>query len=87
VHFRKGLHMQALKELLHAAELLKEDDAAVFDHIGDACEKIGKTAEAVAYWQKALQLDAGNKSIAAKLDACSARVAQKPGPSEKVSSP
>ena len=87
VDFKKGLHLQALKELLHAAELLKEDDAAVFDHIGDACEKLGKKAEAVMYWQKAHQLDAGNKSIAAKLEARSARVAQKPGSSEKVSSP
>jgi len=87
VHFKKGLHLQSLKELLHAAELLKADDATVFDHIGDACEKIGKTAEAAAYWQKALQLDAGNKSIAAKLEARSAKVAQKPGSPEKVSSP
>ena len=87
MHFKKGLHEQALKELLRAAELLKADDATVFDHIGDACEKLGKTAEAVAYWQKAHQLDSGNKAIAAKLDARSARVAQKPGPPEKATSP
>ena len=87
VHFKKGLHEQALKELLHSVELLKAADATVFDHIGDAFEKLGKTAEAVTYWQKALQLDTGNQSIAAKLDACSARVAQKPGLSKKVASP
>jgi len=87
VHFKKGLHEQSLKELLHAAELLKAGDATVFEHIGDAFEKLGKTADAVAYWQKALQLDAGNKSIAAKLDASSAKVAQKPGPPEKAASP
>jgi len=87
VHFKKGLCQQALKELLHAAELLKADDATVFDHIGDSLEKLGKTAEAVAYWQKAHLLDAGNKSIAEKLDACSARVAQKPGSPDKAASP
>ena len=81
VDFKKGLHAQALKELVHAAELLKEDDPVVFDHIADAFEKLGRTAEAVAYWQKALQLDAGNQTIAAKLDARSPRVARKPGPS------
>jgi tetratricopeptide (TPR) repeat protein len=78
-YFKKGLHAQALKALLRAAELLKEDDAVVFDHIGDAFEKLGRTAEAVAYWQKAFQLDPGNRSISSKLDARSAKVAQKPG--------
>ena len=81
VHFKKGLPEQALKELLHASELLKEDDPAIFDHIGDACEKLGRTAEAFVYWQKALQLDADNKTIAAKLDARSSSIAQKPDPS------
>lgn len=87
VYFKKGLHAQALKELLRAEELLKAGDATVFDHIGDACEKLGRTADALAYWRKALQLDEGNKLIAAKLDARSARVARKPGEPEKVSSP
>ena len=87
VDLKKGLHAQALKELLRAAELLKEDDPVVFDHIGDAFEKLGRTAEAVAYWQKALQLDSGNQSVAAKLDARSARVARQPGPSKNEASP
>ena len=87
VYFKKGLHAQALKELLHAAELLKAGDATVFDHIGDACEKLGKTVDALEYWRKALQLEQGNKLIAAKLDARSARVARKRGEPEKESSP
>lgn len=78
VYFQKGLYTQALKALLRAAELLKMDDAVVFDHIGDTFEKLGRTAEAVTYWQKALQLDSGNSSLAAKLDAHSSTVAQKP---------
>jgi tetratricopeptide (TPR) repeat protein len=87
VYFKKGLHEQALKELLRAEESLKAGDATVFDHIGDACEKLGRTADALAYWRKALQLDEGNKLIAAKLEARSARVARKPGEPEKGSSP
>ena len=81
VYFKKGLHAQALKALLRAAELLKEDDAVVFDHIGDTFDKLGRTAEAVEYWQKAFQLDPGSQAISSKLDARSARVAQKPGSS------
>ena len=87
VYFKKGLHAQAYKELIRVIEILKADDSVVFDHLGDACEKLGKTAEAVTYWQKALQLDAGNASIAAKIDARASRVAQKPEASKKSDSP
>ncbi|MFA7344669.1 MAG: tetratricopeptide repeat protein [Terrimicrobiaceae bacterium] len=87
VYFRKGLHEQALKALLRAAELLKEDDPVVFEHIGDAFEKLGRTAEALTYWQKAFQLDPDNRSITSKLEVRSARVAQKPAPSKKPDSP
>lgn len=87
VYFKKGLYAQALHELLRAAELLKEDDAVVFDHIGDAYENLGKTADAVAFWQKAFQLDAENPLLAAKLEAHSAKVVRKPEPSQQSASP
>ncbi len=87
VYFKKGLYAQACKELTRAVELLKADDSVVFDHLGDACEKLGRTAEAVTCWQKALLLDAGNESIAAKIDARASRVAQKPEASKKSDSP
>ncbi len=32
-----------------------EPDAVDFEHIGDTCDKLGNKAEAVLYWQKALQ--------------------------------
>ncbi|MFZ4774948.1 MAG: tetratricopeptide repeat protein [Terrimicrobiaceae bacterium] len=79
VNFRKGFYSDALTELVRAVELLKEDDAVVFDHMGDVCEKLGKAAEAAGYWQKAHQLDPGNAAIAAKVEASSSRVAQQPG--------
>ena len=40
----------------------------VFEHIGDACDKLGRRAEAVLYWQKALQLNPLSKEVSAKLD-------------------
>ena len=57
LYFKQGKFDEALTELLRAAELLPEPDAVVFEHIGDACDKLGRRAEAVLYWQKALQLN------------------------------
>jgi len=79
VFFRKGLYSEALSELLRAVELLKEEDSVVFDHLGDVCEKLGKTAEAASYWQKAHQLDPQNAALAAKVEASSSRLVRKPG--------
>lgn len=87
VNFRKGFYSDALSELLRAVELLKEDDAVVFEHLGDVCDKLGKSAEAAYYWQKANQLDPGNAALAAKVEASASRVAQKPEPSRKSGSP
>lgn len=83
VYFKKGLPEQALKELLRAEANLPEGDPVVFEHIGDAYEKLGRIPEAVGYWQKAHELDAGNTSLTSKLDAHSARVAQKPRPAPR----
>lgn len=76
--YKQGKYQEALVELQRAAEALPEPDAVVFEHIGDACEKLGKKAEAVLYWQKSLHLDADNKDLAAKLDKAAEKVAQKP---------
>ncbi len=78
VLFRKGQYDAALAELLRAAELLQEPDAVVFEHIGDTYEKLGRTAEAVLYWQKALQVAPGTGSLTKKIDANSSRIVQKP---------
>ncbi len=76
--YKQGKYQEALTELQRAAEALLEPDAVVFEHIGDACDKLGNKAEAVLYWQKALQLDADNKELAGKLDKAAEKVAQKP---------
>ena len=43
-------------------------DAVVFEHVGDAFDKLGKNAEAVLYSAKALQLNPENKTMGTKLD-------------------
>lgn len=82
--FRQGRFEDALSELLAASERLSsEPDSVVFEHLGDTCEKLGKSAEAVLYWQKALHLSPENAGLVSKLDAHSARVVKTPsGPAE-----
>jgi hypothetical protein len=50
----------------------------VFEHIGDTFDKLGRNAEAVLYWQKALQLSPENKMLATKLDKSTENVAKQP---------
>ncbi len=78
LYFKQGKFDEALTELLRAAELLPEPDAVVFEHIGDTCDKLGKRAEAVLYWQKALQLNPQSKDVGAKLDKAAEKVAKQP---------
>jgi tetratricopeptide (TPR) repeat protein len=78
LYFKQEKYQEALTELLRAAELLPEPDSVVFEHIGDACDKLGKRAEAVLYWQKALHLNPENKALAAKLDRAAESVAKQP---------
>jgi Tfp pilus assembly protein PilF len=70
-YFKKGETERALTELLRAQESIlretKKDDATVLEHIGDTYAKMGKTAEAVGYWQKSLALE-DNKKIAEKVE-------------------
>ena len=78
LYFKQGKFEEALTELLRAAELLAEPDPVVFEHIGDTFDKLGRNAEAVLYWQKALQLNPENKVLATKLDKSTENVAKQP---------
>lgn len=76
-YFKKGEYEKALKELARASELIKPEDPVIYDHLADVYHKIGNTAEAVRYWQKALTLkpeEKEAKSIAQKLDQMNHRV-------------
>jgi tetratricopeptide (TPR) repeat protein len=86
-HFKKGEHDKALKQLLRAAEVLKLEDSVVYDHIADTYQALGKTAEAVSYWQKALALAADDKvaagKISDKLEAAKQKVTSKEPPARE----
>jgi tetratricopeptide (TPR) repeat protein len=68
LEFREGKFDQALADLLRAAQKLTRDDPVVLEHIGDACAKLDKSAQALDAWQKALNLDPKNKKLADKID-------------------
>jgi tetratricopeptide (TPR) repeat protein len=78
VFFRQGRYHESLAELLRASELMQEPDPVVLDHIGDVYGKLGKIADAVLYWRKALQIDPNNSSITEKLDSLAAPIASQP---------
>jgi len=76
---KQGRHEEALTELLRATALLADEpDPVVFEHVGDVYDKLGKSSDAILYWQKALQLDPQSESLTAKLDARASRVAKTP---------
>ena len=72
-----GRDTEALPDLRRATELFeketkrekedRQDDAVVYDHLAAVALKLGKTADAIAAWKRALELDPANKEIAAKL--------------------
>jgi tetratricopeptide (TPR) repeat protein len=68
VEFRQGKFDQALSDLLRAAQRLTREDPVVLEHVGDACAKLNKPAQALDAWQKALNLDPQNKKLADKID-------------------
>ncbi len=78
VWLRQGKFSKALTELMRAAEALKRPDPVIFEHIGDAHEKLGRTADALLYWQKALQLETNNSSLTEKIDRNASKVARQP---------
>ncbi|HEY5894010.1 MAG TPA: tetratricopeptide repeat protein [Chthoniobacterales bacterium] len=83
-YYKKGNYDAALKELLRATEHLPEEDAVVYEHIGDTYLKKNQLPEALDYWQRALRLDPNNKTIAGKIEAHNEKVTvNKPAPSGK----
>src|SRR5271165_5732865 len=77
-YFKKGDLARALTELLHAADLFNPPDPVVFEHIGDTYRSLGNTPQALSYWQKAMNLDPQNQSIASKIDQAKAKMTSNP---------
>lgn len=65
--FKLGDHDRALRELLRASEKIKPEDPVVLEHLGDVFHAQGKRREALASWERALELDAANTQLAEKI--------------------
>lgn len=57
VLFKKGEFDKAVEQLKKATSLKNGDDSTIFDHLGDAFQKIGKISEAIQAYEKALQIE------------------------------
>jgi tetratricopeptide (TPR) repeat protein len=77
-YFKKGDLARALTELLHAADLFNPPDPVVYEHIGDTYRSLGNTPQALIYWQKAINLDPQNHSVASKIDQAKAKMTSNP---------
>jgi len=83
-YYKKGDYDRALKELQRALENLKEEDAVIFEHIADTYLKLGKTADALNYWQKSMAIEA-NPKVQEKIDAAKQQVTKSvPTPEQDV---
>jgi tetratricopeptide (TPR) repeat protein len=64
-YYKKGDVKQAIKKLLQAEKKLDKDkspDPVVYDHIGDAYQKMGQVYKAVEYWKKSVNLQKNPKT-------------------------
>jgi tetratricopeptide (TPR) repeat protein len=77
-HFKKGEYEKALEQLLKAAELMKPEDAVVFEHVADTYARLKKMPEALAYWQRAAALDPENKAVREKMESAKQKITLNP---------
>lgn len=57
VEFRLGNYEKAVEFLKQATGQKRGDDSTIYDHLGDALDKLGQKDEAKAAWEKALELE------------------------------
>ncbi len=76
-YYKKGVYDKALVQLLKAAEHVPEDAtedgkneflSVIYDHIGDAYEKLDNTAEALLYWKRAIAAKPDLEGVQAKIE-------------------
>ncbi|MFQ5463060.1 MAG: tetratricopeptide repeat protein [Phycisphaerae bacterium] len=53
--YKKGEFQEAKKWLLRARAFQQSGDAVIFDHLGDACWRLGQAQEATEHWKAALE--------------------------------
>jgi tetratricopeptide (TPR) repeat protein len=80
-YYRKGDFTAAVQELRHALENMRREDAGeVYDHLGDALEKLSKPEEALAAWEAALEMDATLAGPREKIARVRAETGAQPAP-------
>ncbi len=65
-YYKKGMYDKAMEVLLKADASLK--DPVIYDHIGDVCQKLNRSQEAVKYWKLSLELLPGQDGVRQKID-------------------
>ncbi len=58
VQYKKGRFAEARKWLRRASALEGGEDPVIYEHLGDACWRLGKTQEAMIAWKNALGIHA-----------------------------
>jgi tetratricopeptide (TPR) repeat protein len=83
-YYQQGRYPDALRELKRAVAKAKEDPV-IFEHLGDAYAKNGLDQDALAAWEKALQLDPAADSVKKKVDDVKSRLGRATGERSKAS--
>ena len=81
-YFKKGWFEKARDELLRAETLIEEQDAVIFDHIGQAFYQTGETERAIEYLEKAVALDPEKAEYSDRLQRMRDGTEKKLAPSE-----
>ncbi|MGE5308600.1 MAG: tetratricopeptide repeat protein [Deltaproteobacteria bacterium] len=74
LRFKMGKYKEAVADLEKASSLI--EDPVVFDHLGDAYNRVGDREKAKASWKKALELDPKQELVKDKLSPVEKPVAQ-----------
>src|SRR5262249_55917838 len=78
-YYQQGRYPDALRELKRAVEKAREPDPVIYEHLGDACAKNGLEQEAVAAWERSLQLDPAADGVKKKIEDTVARLQRRKG--------
>ena len=78
-YYKAGQYDKALAQLARAVEIIKPEDAVVYEHLGDTYSKLRDVGKAVDCWQKALGLhpeEPNKTAIAKKVEDSKAQLTQ-----------
>ena len=72
VFYRKGKLQDALKELKKAVRFV-DNDAVIWQHLGEVHESLGNVKEAIRAYERSLKIDPDNTKISKKLNSLRSR--------------